>query len=152
MKKIKIVLIEDDDILAKVIQEELKDGGFDVRRGNNGVVGVKLVKANKPDLVLCDVVMPEMDGFGVLETLKKSPDTELIPVIMLTMLGSDEDIKRGLKLGANDYIVKSQHAVAEIIDKVKEFFNLESHPEGKVVGGDGVEKGNLGKTLKVEKE
>jgi CheY-like chemotaxis protein len=130
MASIKIVLCEDDEVLSKVILEELKEAGFDVSYANNGVDGLKTIQSVKPSLVLLDVLMPQMDGFAVLEALKKSPDTMNIPVIMLTMLGSDDDIKKGLKLGANDYIVKSQHAVGEICDKVKEFFAGESHPEG----------------------
>ena len=74
--------------------------------------------------------LPKKNGFDVLETLKKSTETKGIPVIVLTMLGSDEDIKKGIRLGANDYIVKSQHAVAEITERVKGFFAKESHPEG----------------------
>ena len=131
MGKIKIVLIEDDEILSKVVYEELKDGGFDVEQAFDGDSGLKLVQAKKPDLVLLDVLLPKKNGFEILEELKKSMVTRDIPVIMLTMLGSDEDIKKGLSLGASDYIVKSQHAVAEIIEKVKNFFAKESHPAGK---------------------
>lgn len=131
MAKIKIALVEDDEILSKVVYEELKEAGFDVSKASDGKTGVKLVKAKKPDLVLLDIIMPKLDGFGVLKEIKSDPNTASIPVIVLTMLGSDEDIKKGLQLGANDYIVKSQHAVAEVVEKVQEFFGMESHPEGK---------------------
>ncbi len=129
MAKIKIVLIEDDEILSKVIYEELTDAGFDVNRAFDGEAGLKLVESEKPNLVLLDIILPKKNGFEVLEELKQSPQLRDYPVILLTMLGSDEDIKRGLKLGANDYIVKGQHAVAEIIEKVKDFFGQESRPE-----------------------
>lgn len=131
MAKIKIILIEDDEILSKVIYEELQDAGFDVLQSFDGEEGLKLVMSKKPDLVLLDIVLPKKDGFEVLEELKKFPDTKDIPVIILTMIGGDEDIKRGLQLGANDYIVKSQHAIAEIIEKIKDFFGKEQHPEAK---------------------
>jgi len=131
MAKIKIVLVEDDEILSKVIYEELKDEGFDVFQSFDGEDGLKLVRSKKPDLVLLDIILPKKNGFEVLEELKKSPDTKDIPVIVLTMIGKDEDIKRGLRLGANDYIVKSQHAIAEIIEKIKDFFEKEQHPEAK---------------------
>jgi len=131
MAKLKVAIVEDDEILAKVITEELKEAGFKVFGAMDGEEGLEVVKSKKPDLVLLDVMIPKMDGFQVLETMKKSPETQKIPVIMLTMLGGDEDIKKGLKLGANDYIVKSQHPVAEICEKVKGFFSKESHPEGK---------------------
>ena len=131
MKKIRVVVAEDDQILSKVILAELKESGFDVWQARTGEEAVKLAKSKTPDLILMDVLMPKMDGFAALEAIKGSPETERIPVIMLTMLGSDDDIKRGLKLGAEDYIVKSQHAVAEICDKVEEYFSVESHPDGR---------------------
>jgi len=106
----------------------LKDAGFSVARAFDGEEGLKLIKSKKPDLVLLDIILPKKNGFEVLEELKKSPETQDIPVIVLTMIGKDEDIKKGLRLGANDYIVKSQHAIAEIIEKIKSFFEKEQHP------------------------
>lgn len=139
MAKKKIVLVEDDEILSKVIHEELEEGGFNVARAVDGEAGLKLVRSKQPDLVLLDIIMPKKGGFEVLEELKKSPATSDIPVIILTMLGSDEDLKKGLKLGAVDYIVKSQHAVAEIVEKVEAFFGKESHP-GKSYLDRGIKK------------
>jgi len=133
MAKSKIVLVEDDEILSKVINEELKDAGFSVAWAFDGEEGLKLIKSKKPDLVLLDIILPKKNGFEVLEELKKSPETQDIPVIILTMIGKDEDIKKGLHLGANDYIVKSQHAIAEIIEKIKGFFEKEQHPEAKQI-------------------
>ncbi|MBI2626120.1 MAG: response regulator [Candidatus Nealsonbacteria bacterium] len=131
MPKQKIVLIEDDETLAEVLYSELTEAGFDVSPAFDGKEGLKQAKEKKPDLVLLDLILPEMHGFEVLEELKKSPDTVNIPVIILSLLGEDEDIKKGLKLGANDYIVKSSHAIAEIVEKVKNFFAKESHPQAK---------------------
>jgi len=131
MAKLKIVLIEDDNILAKVIYEELEEAGFEVDLAYDGQEGLKLVRSKKPDLVLLDLILPQKHGFDVLEELKESPATSDIPVILLTMLGRDDDIKKGLKLGANDYIVKSQHAIAEIVEKVEKFFGKETRPEAK---------------------
>jgi two-component system, sensor histidine kinase and response regulator len=155
MAKTKVVLVEDDEILGKVIQEELKEADFDVTHATDGEAGVKAIKARKPDLVLCDVIMPKKDGFAVLEEIKSFPATKDIPIIMLTMLGSDEDIKKGLKMGAVDYIVKSQHAVAEIVEKVENFFNSESHPNRTYEGSKQTPKKSIaqeaseGKNLKV---
>lgn len=131
MNKTKIVLIEDDKILSKVLYTELIDAGFEVSQAFDGEEGLGLVHSEMPDLVLLDLILPKKHGFWVLEELKKSPDTSRIPVIILTLLGEDEDIKKGLRLGANDYLVKSSHAVAEIVEKIKNFFAKESHPEGK---------------------
>lgn len=131
MSKTKIVLIEDDEILSKVLYVELTDVGFEVTRAYDGETGLEMVRSQKPDLVLLDLVLPKKHGFEVLGDLKKAPDMRDIPVVILTMLGADDDIKKGLSLGANDYIVKSQHAVTEIIGKVKGFFAKEYHPEAK---------------------
>jgi DNA-binding response OmpR family regulator len=121
MSKTKIVLIEDDEILAKVLYTELTDAGFEVKQAFDGEAGLAMAKSEKWDLILLDLILPKKHGFEVLAELKKSADTASIPVLILTMLGSDEDIKKGLQLGADDYIVKSQHAVAEIVEKVKSF-------------------------------
>ncbi|MCR4311385.1 MAG: response regulator [Candidatus Taylorbacteria bacterium] len=128
MKNAKIVLVEDDQILSKVLREELEDAGFSVTQAFDGEQGVETVQSVMPDLVLLDIMMPKMNGFEALRVLRASPATETIPVIILTMLGKDEDVKQGLQLGAKDYIVKSQHAVAEITEKVKDFFKMEAHP------------------------
>lgn len=126
----KIALIEDDEILSKVLCADLTDAGFNVSQAFDGEEGLKLVKEKKPDLVLLDLILPKKHGFEVLEELKKSPDTNNIPVIILTLLGEDKDIKKGLQLGADDYFVKSSHAVAEIVEKIKNFFAAEQHPAG----------------------
>lgn len=128
MKIIKIILIEDDEILAKVLHTELEEAGFKVLQAFDGEAGLELVRSKKPDLVLLDLVLPKKPGFEVLEELKKSPDTKNIPVIILSLLGEDEDIKKGLRLGADDYLVKSNHAITEIIEKIKNFFAKEQHP------------------------
>ncbi len=119
--KFKIVIIEDDEILSKVITEELGDAGFEAIQAFDGQQGLESVKSKKPDLVLLDIMMPKMNGFEVLEEIESDSQIKDIPVIILTVLGSDDDIKKGLQLGAKDYIVKSQHAVAEIVEKVKQF-------------------------------
>jgi DNA-binding response OmpR family regulator len=121
MKKKNIILIEDDAILSKVVNEELEDADFKISTAFSGREGLDMVRSELPDLILLDLILPEIHGFDVLAELKKDPKTKNIPVIILTMLGSDDDIKKGISLGAQDYIVKSQHAVGEIIEKVKSF-------------------------------
>ncbi len=128
MSKAKILLVEDDEVLSKVAHEELTEAGFEVFQAYDGEAGLAMAHEKKPDLILLDILLPKKNGFDVLETLKKTPEAR-IPVILLTMLGSDDDIKKGLRLGANDYIVKSQHALPEIVEKVKDFFSQEQHPQ-----------------------
>lgn len=129
MKKNRIVIIEDDEILAKVLYTELSEAGFDVSQAFDGEAGLELVRSKHPNLVLLDLILPKKHGFEVLEELKKSPETKAIPVMILTLLGEDEDVKKGMRLGADDYLVKSSHAIAEIVEKVKNFFVKESHPQ-----------------------
>lgn len=127
----KILLIEDDEILGKVMSEELKDAGFQIQWVLDGEAGIKAVQSTMPDLVLLDLMLPKKHGFDVLSDIKSSPATAGIPVIIMTMMGQDDDIKKGIQLGAVDYIVKSQHAIAEIVEKIKTFFSKEQHPTGK---------------------
>lgn len=121
MNSQKIILIEDDVILSKVLSTELKDAGYVVAQAFDGEAGLALVKSEKPDLVLLDLIIPKKLGLDVLADLKKSPETEKIPVIILTLLGEDDDVKKGIKLGAEDYFVKSSYATEEIIEKIKNF-------------------------------
>ncbi len=125
----KIVIVEDDEILSRVMTSEFTEAGFEVFQAFDGEAGLALIRDKKPGFILLDLILPKKHGFEVLAELKKSPDTKDIPVIILTMLNQDDDIKKGLQLGANDFIVKSQHAVAEIVEKVKNFFGKEAHPE-----------------------
>ena len=118
----KILLIEDEEVLSRAIAAELKSAGFRVSRAFDGEEGLKQALNIKPDLILLDLMLPKKNGFEVLEELKKSPTTKDIVVIIITALDQDEEIKKGLKLGADDYFVKSQHALGEIIEKVNDFF------------------------------
>ncbi|MBI2049061.1 MAG: response regulator [Parcubacteria group bacterium] len=121
----RILVVEDDTILAKVIREELEEAGFSTDMSGDGSLSAADIRKMNPDLVLLDLLLPGRHGFEILEDIKKSPETKAIPVIILTQLGSDDDIKKGFELGANDYIVKSQHPVAEIVEKITQFFARE---------------------------
>ncbi|MBI2450803.1 MAG: response regulator [Parcubacteria group bacterium] len=121
----KILLIEDDEILSRVMAEELIEAGFEVSKAYDGESGLEMARSKKPDAVFLDLLLPKKSGFEVLKELKSAPGTNAIPVIIISMLGADEDIKKGLQLGAIDYIVKSQHALTEIVEKAKEFFSSE---------------------------
>ena len=121
----KIILVEDDDILAKILYKELIEAEFEVILAEDGEKGLNKIKKEIPDLILLDLIIPKKDGFSVLAELKKSSKTKNIPVIILTVLGADNDVKKGFKLGADDYIVKTQYDVTEIIKKIKDFFNTQ---------------------------
>lgn len=120
--KNKILLIEDDPMLSSMYKTKLESDGFIIVVADNGVDGIKAAKEEKPDLIMLDVIMPQLDGFSVLEELKKDKATKSIPVVMLTNLGTDEDKEKGKRLGAIDYFVKASLTPTEFSDKVKKYF------------------------------
>jgi signal transduction histidine kinase len=102
----KILLIEDDKSLRVDVAEMLEFEGFSVETAENGLVGLQKLHESKPDLILCDVMMPELDGFEVLTQIKENKATEFIPFVFLTALAERENTRNGMNLGADDYIVK----------------------------------------------
>ncbi len=115
----KILIVEDEEILRKVLQEKFEEENFEVKVAVDGAAVAAVVKSWQPDLILLDIILPKKDGLSVLQELKADADLRSIPVIMTSNLGEDEKIKQALKLGAVDYLVKTQHPVKEIIEKVK---------------------------------
>ncbi|MCK5061809.1 response regulator [Candidatus Parcubacteria bacterium] len=115
----KIVILEDDRILLKALNIELLSHGFEILSATDGESGLKLISKEKPDLVLLDLIMPKMHGFEILTELKKNKDTKNIPVIILSNLGQDEEVKKGMELGALDYYKKASTDLRELSDKIK---------------------------------
>lgn len=116
----KIVIIEDDQVLLRALKFDLESFGYAVFFVSDGLSGINLIKKEKPDLVLLDLVLPIMHGFEVLKEIKKNAKTKQIPVIILTNLGQDTDREKGLELGAVDYFVKSTIGLGSLSDKIKE--------------------------------
>lgn len=102
----KIAVIEDEVIVRESIVERLTEAGYDVVYAENGMQGIELIREHKPDLVLCDVMMPSLGGFGVLEYIRKDTTTELIPFIFLSALSEKSDLRKGMQSGADDYLTK----------------------------------------------
>ena len=102
----KILVIEDEQAVRENLLELLDEEEFEAIGAGNGKVGVELAKTHLPDLIICDVMMPELDGFGVLTTLRSAPDTETIPFIFLTAKADKMDLRQGMSLGADDYLTK----------------------------------------------
>jgi DNA-binding response OmpR family regulator len=115
----KILIVEDDKPILKAMELKLKSSGFDVTTAEDGQIALDHLKDNKADLILLDIVMPVVDGFGVLKELNNGGDKT--PVIILSNLGQKEDIDKAKKLGAKDYFVKSDIDLNEIVDKVAKF-------------------------------
>ena len=116
----KILLIEDDAFLSEIYSAKLQEAGFEVSVAGDGSLGLRKINEENPDLLMLDIVMPNMDGFELLQTIKSNPETKNIPVIILSNLGEQEDVERGLELGAEAYIIKAHHTPTEVVAKVKE--------------------------------
>ena len=117
----KILIVEDEDILRNVLQERFEEENFSVFIAPDGKIALSLAKKNKPDIILLDILLPEVDGIEVLTSLKANDELSNIPVIMLSNLSEDQKIKQALELGAVDYLVKSQHPINEVVEKVNKY-------------------------------
>lgn len=115
----KILIVEDDKYLRELLSQKLLKENYDVLDAGDGEEGVRLAKEGKPDLILLDLILPGIDGFEVLSRIKESPDTSSIPVIILSNLGQKDDIEKGLKMGAIDYLIKAHSMPAEIVEKIR---------------------------------
>ena len=114
-----ILIVEDDKFLRELIAKKLIKENFEVSEAIDGEEGIKKVKSEQPDLVLLDLILPGIDGFEVLSKMKEDSSLVSIPVIILSNLGQKEDVEKGLKLGAADYLIKAHFTPGEIIDKIK---------------------------------
>ncbi len=114
-----ILLVDDDLTLREMYEERMKAEGFNIIQATNGEEALKKAAESKPDIILLDIMMPKVNGFDVLKELKSNPELKEIPVIVLTALIQDVDRVQGKKLGAADYIVKSETMPGEVISKIK---------------------------------
>jgi DNA-binding response OmpR family regulator len=117
--KKKILLVEDDTALAAVYKSRLELEGFEIREVNNGEDALSATIEFKPDLILLDAMMPKISGFDVLDILRNTPETTNIRVIMLTALSQPKDKERAESLGVDDYLVKSQVVIGDVVERVK---------------------------------
>jgi len=115
----KILVVEDDKFLRELITQKLSREGYDVKEAVDGEDGVVKVKKEKPDIILLDLILPGIDGFEVLAKIKEDSETKNIPVVILSNLGQREDVERGLKLGAVDFLIKAHFTPGEIIEKIE---------------------------------
>lgn len=122
--KKKILLVEDDVALAAVYRSRLELEGFEIREVNNGEDALSSAVEFKPDLILLDAMMPKISGFDVLDILRNTPDTTNIRVIMLTALSQPKDKERAEALGVDDYLVKSQVVIGDVVERIKHHLGL----------------------------
>ena len=114
-----LLLVDDDLTLREMYEERLKAEGFTIVQASNGEEALAKAKEIKPAIILLDIMMPKVNGFDVLKSLKANPDLKEIPVIVLSALIQDVDRAEGKRLGAADYIVKSETMPGEVIEKIK---------------------------------
>jgi len=119
----KILLIEDDPIIIRMYKIQLKKSGYEVAVAGTGKEGLEKSSSEKPDLIVLDLVLPEMDGFKVLEKIKNNPQTKHIPVVVLSNLGKEANIQRGVDLGASAYLIKAQLKPSQVLEKIKQILN-----------------------------
>ncbi len=114
-----ILVIEDDAFLRGLMVRKIVEEGFNASEAETGEQGTEKAKKEKPDLILLDLMLPDISGFDVLKRLKEDQSAKSIPVIILSNLAAPEEIENGLKIGATDYLVKAHLTPREIIEKVK---------------------------------
>lgn len=127
-----ILVIEDDAFIGELLVEMMTKSGFTVFYAVDAEDGEKLLQSNTPDIILLDLILPGMDGFEFLERIKKDERLKNISVIILSNLGSEDDVKKGLQLGADAYFVKANFIMEDIVEKVEEVLQKRSFPKGRV--------------------
>ena len=119
MTKDKILIVEDEPFLLDMYKMKFKQDGFEVISAVDGEEAIKISRSEKPNIILLDIMMPKINGFEVLENLKKNPITKLIPVLIFSNFSQKEEIKKGIALGAVDYFLKTNYTPAQVLEKVK---------------------------------
>ena len=119
--KKKILIIEDDEAVSLMYQTKFAQDGFVVLTAKDGAQGMALAIEEEPDLIVLDILMPELDGFSVLRQLRANESTKNIPIVILTVLSDQESKLKGERFGATDYLVKSYHTPTQIYVKIKKY-------------------------------
>jgi DNA-binding response OmpR family regulator len=115
----RILIVEDEKILSDLLERKLQEKGYETSLAANGEEGLAKMREEKIDLVLLDIVMPKMDGFEVLEEMRKDRELKRIPVIIISNSGQPVEISRAIELGVKDYLIKTQFDPEEVIEKVQ---------------------------------
>lgn len=116
----KILLIEDEEALQKSLSKSLEMENFTVISAYDGKAGLEMALKENPDLILLDLILPQMDGFEVLKELKKSPETKDVPIIILTNLEQSQSVEKTIEFGPLNYLVKANYNLEEIVAKIKD--------------------------------
>ncbi|MBU1255311.1 response regulator [Patescibacteria group bacterium] len=119
----KILIIEDDPFLSEMYVAKFSKNNFEVEVAIDGEAGLAKVKEFIPDLILLDIVLPKMDGFEILKKIKSDSKFKNIPIVLLTNLGQNSEVEKGMSLGANEYIIKAHFTPTAVVAKVKEILS-----------------------------
>lgn len=117
----KILVVEDDTFLNKAFVKKIANSGFDVVSVSNGMEAVGIAQKEMPDLILLDLMLPGRNGFDILADLKKDEKLKNTPVIIMSNLGQDEEVQRGLSMGASEYLVKTNIRLEDVVDKIRNY-------------------------------
>jgi len=115
----KILLIEDEELIITLLQKKLEKEGYRISVARDGVEGIEKLKEDKPDLVLLDIVMPRMGGFEVMQEMRSDEDLRSIPIIIISNSGQPVELDRAKRMGARDWLIKTEFDPKEVLDKVK---------------------------------
>lgn len=121
----RILIAEDEEILSNVLKDTFVAAGWEVETAKDGQETIDVLNTKKFDVVLLDLLMPKKDGFEVLEEVQKNSDLKDLPIVILSNLGVDQDIKKAMELGAKDYYIKTQHPMSEIVEKASSYLKGE---------------------------
>lgn len=121
--KKKILIVEDDKFLGKMLSKMLEGSNYDISIASSGKEALAKAVSENPSLILLDIMLPDLDGFDILQSLKNNEATNKIPVVILSNLGQPEDVEQGRKLGVLDYIVKSDFSLDDVVKKVGKYLN-----------------------------
>jgi len=114
----KILLIEDEQLMIELLERKLNQEGYEVSVARDGVEGLEKMREEKPDLILLDIIMPKMGGFEVMEEINKDVELKKIPVIVISNSGQPVELDRAQRLGAKDWLIKTEFDPQEVLDKV----------------------------------
>ncbi|MGC9610631.1 MAG: response regulator [Minisyncoccia bacterium] len=117
----KILLVEDEPMLSNLLRQRLERENFQVTTAHDGAEAVKILKQEKPDLILLDIILPKMSGFEVMEAMRGDPSIQAAPVVVVSNLGQESDVEHGQSLGAVGYFVKAQMSIEDLVSKIREF-------------------------------
>ena len=118
-KKATILIIEDEEVFRVVFGGVLKDKGYIIHEATDGKMGIEKVKSLIPDLILLDLVLPVLDGFEVLEQIRADLSINKIPIVVLSVLGEKDKMKKAFELGADDYLIKGDKSPKSILEKIE---------------------------------